>query len=157
MVVVDAQTFLIPNFTYNGQVDLERNQKFLRNARTHNARKENIAKHLDIRVLTRIFGLERVAALVLRYLIYLLNPSTRKSVVRFIFISVNLVPPYIHLFPNLVHSIVFPSYLSSHLNINSQGSFVADENGSNEPLRKYSQKTLVIVLPGDLTVFDIGE
>ena len=40
---------------------------------------------------------------------------------------------------------------------NDQGSFVADENGSNEPLRKYSQKTLVIVLPGDLTVFDIGE
>ena len=38
-----------------------------------------------------------------------------------------------------------------------QGNFVADENGSNEPLRKYSQKTLVIVLPGDLTVFDIGE
>lgn len=36
-----------------------------------------------------------------------------------------------------------------------EGSFVADENGSNEPLRKYSQKTLVIVLPGDLTVFDI--
>ena len=38
-----------------------------------------------------------------------------------------------------------------------QGHYVADENGSNEPLRKYSQKTLVIVLPGDLTVFDIGE
>merc|ERR1712117_266809 len=35
------------------------------------------------------------------------------------------------------------------------GHYVADENGSNEPLRKYSQKTLVIVLPGDLTVFDI--
>ena len=34
---------------------------------------------------------------------------------------------------------------------------MADENGSNEPLRKYSEKTLVIVLPGDLTVFDIGE
>ena len=38
-----------------------------------------------------------------------------------------------------------------------QGHGVADENGSNEPLRRYSQKTLVIVLPGDLTVFDIGE
>ena len=38
-----------------------------------------------------------------------------------------------------------------------QGHYVADENGSNEPLRRYSQKTLVIVLPGDLTVFDIGE
>ena len=38
-----------------------------------------------------------------------------------------------------------------------QGNYVADENGSNEPLRKYSEKTLVIVLPGDLTVFDIGE
>merc|ERR1712241_1314433 len=36
-----------------------------------------------------------------------------------------------------------------------EGHGVADENGSNEPLRRYSQKTLVIVLPGDLTVFDI--
>jgi len=36
-----------------------------------------------------------------------------------------------------------------------EGHYVADENGSNEPLRRYSQKTLVIVLPGDLTVFDI--
>jgi len=36
-----------------------------------------------------------------------------------------------------------------------EGHFVADENGSNEPLRRYTQKTLVIVLPGDLTVFDI--
>ena len=36
------------------------------------------------------------------------------------------------------------------------GTFVADENGSNDPLRRYTDKTLVIVLPGDLTVFDIG-
>lgn len=36
-----------------------------------------------------------------------------------------------------------------------EGSFVADENGSNDPLRRYTDKTLVIVLPGDLTVFDI--
>jgi len=36
-----------------------------------------------------------------------------------------------------------------------EGTGVADENGSNEPLRRYTQKTLVIVLPGDLTVFDI--
>lgn len=34
---------------------------------------------------------------------------------------------------------------------------VADENGSNEPLRRYSSKTLVLVLPGDLTIFDIGK
>ena len=33
--------------------------------------------------------------------------------------------------------------------------FVADENGSTEPLRNYKDKTLVIVLPGDLTVFDV--
>ena len=38
-----------------------------------------------------------------------------------------------------------------------QGVSVADENGSNEPLRRYEEKTLVIVLPGDLTVFDIGK
>ena len=66
MVVVDAQTFLIPNFTYNGQVDLERNSQFLRNASELNVRVENIAKHLDIRVQTRISGLERVADLVPR-------------------------------------------------------------------------------------------
>jgi len=36
-----------------------------------------------------------------------------------------------------------------------EGTFVSDENGSKEPLRRYSEKTLVIVLPGDLTVFDI--
>lgn len=41
--------------------------------------------------------------------------------------------------------------------ISKQGHPVADENGSDKPLRKYSEKTLVIVLPGDLTVFDIGE
>ncbi|XP_023337627.1 protein Skeletor, isoforms B/C [Eurytemora carolleeae] len=35
------------------------------------------------------------------------------------------------------------------------GTQVSDENGSIEPLRRYSEKTLVIVLPGDLTVFDI--
>ena len=34
---------------------------------------------------------------------------------------------------------------------------MADENGSTEPLRTYKEKTLVIVLPGDLTVFDIGK
>lgn len=36
-----------------------------------------------------------------------------------------------------------------------EGTKVADENGSNDPLRRYDEKTLVIVLPGDLTVFDI--
>ena len=33
---------------------------------------------------------------------------------------------------------------------------MSDENGSTEPLRLYDEKTLVIVLPGELTVFDIG-
>ncbi len=37
------------------------------------------------------------------------------------------------------------------------GNFIADENGSENPLKRYQDKTLVIVLPGDLTVFDIGE
>jgi len=36
-----------------------------------------------------------------------------------------------------------------------EGNFIADENGSEEPLRKYDGKTLVVVLPGDLTVFDV--
>ena len=55
-----------------------------------------------------------------------------------------------------LHCLSCPEVDCSQLS-NDQGNFVADENGSNEPLRKYSQKTLVIVLPGDLTVFDIGE
>jgi len=38
----------------------------------------------------------------------------------------------------------------------AQGIRVADENGKFEPLRRYDQKTLVLTLPGDLTVFDIG-
>ena len=42
-------------------------------------------------------------------------------------------------------------------NLSYAGNFVADENGSTEPLRAYKEKTLVIVLPGDLTVFDIGK
>ncbi|XP_037077644.1 LOW QUALITY PROTEIN: protein Skeletor, isoforms B/C-like [Pollicipes pollicipes] len=35
------------------------------------------------------------------------------------------------------------------------GTAVADENGSKQPLRRYDRKTVVITLPGDLTVFDI--
>nr|CAD7455034.1 unnamed protein product [Timema tahoe] len=38
----------------------------------------------------------------------------------------------------------------------SQGVRVADENGKEEPLRRYDRKTIVLTLPGDLTVFDIG-
>ena len=139
---MDAQTFLIPNFTYNGQVIENRVSPKI------------FCKHEFFRHQTHTFGLEKVAGRVLRCLIYLLNPSTRKSV-----LSSYLSTWFLHTIHLIfqISSIVFPSYLSSHLNINSQGSFVADENGSNEPLRKYSQKTLVIVLPGDLTVFDIGE
>ncbi|TRY81057.1 hypothetical protein TCAL_09448 [Tigriopus californicus] len=36
-----------------------------------------------------------------------------------------------------------------------EGNYIADENGSNEPLKKYGKKTLVVVLPSDITVFDI--
>jgi Electron transfer DM13 len=38
----------------------------------------------------------------------------------------------------------------------SQGTKVADENGRFEPLKKYDRKTLVITLPGNLTVQEIG-
>nr|CAD7421787.1 unnamed protein product [Timema poppensis] len=38
----------------------------------------------------------------------------------------------------------------------SQGVRVADENGKEDPLRRYDRKTIVLTLPGDLTVFDIG-
>nr|CAI5851028.1 unnamed protein product [Callosobruchus analis] len=37
-----------------------------------------------------------------------------------------------------------------------QGIRVPDENGKEAPLRKYDRKTVVLTLPGDLTVFDIG-
>lgn len=37
-----------------------------------------------------------------------------------------------------------------------QGIRVADENGKEVPLRQYNQKTIVLTLPGDLTIFDIG-
>ncbi|KAF5269717.1 hypothetical protein FQA39_LY08640 [Lamprigera yunnana] len=37
-----------------------------------------------------------------------------------------------------------------------QGIRVPDENGKEDPLRRYDRKTVVLTLPGDLTVFDIG-
>jgi len=37
-----------------------------------------------------------------------------------------------------------------------QGIRVADENGKEVPLRRYDRKTIVLTLPGDLTIFDIG-
>ena len=36
-----------------------------------------------------------------------------------------------------------------------EGAQVPDENGKVEPLRRYDTKTLVLTLPGDLTVFDV--
>ncbi|KAF6209734.1 hypothetical protein GE061_015483 [Apolygus lucorum] len=37
-----------------------------------------------------------------------------------------------------------------------QGIRVPDENGKTDPLRRYDRKTIVLTLPGELTVFDIG-
>lgn len=37
-----------------------------------------------------------------------------------------------------------------------QGVRVPDENGKEVPLRRYDRKTIVLTLPADLTVFDIG-
>ncbi|XP_050429461.1 protein Skeletor, isoforms B/C-like [Adelges cooleyi] len=37
-----------------------------------------------------------------------------------------------------------------------QGLRVSDENGKEVPLRRYNRKTIVLTLPGDLTMFDIG-
>ncbi|XP_025834532.1 protein Skeletor, isoforms B/C [Agrilus planipennis] len=37
-----------------------------------------------------------------------------------------------------------------------QGIRIPDENGKETPLRKYDRKTVVLTLPGELTVFDIG-
>jgi len=36
-----------------------------------------------------------------------------------------------------------------------EGAQVPDENGKIDPLRRYDTKTLVLTLPGDLTVFDV--
>lgn len=33
---------------------------------------------------------------------------------------------------------------------------IADENGKETPLRRYDKKTIVLTLPSELTVFDIG-
>ncbi|XP_014365200.2 protein Skeletor, isoforms B/C isoform X3 [Papilio machaon] len=41
-------------------------------------------------------------------------------------------------------------------NPSPQGIRIPDENGKEEPLRKYDNKTIVLTLPGELTVFDIG-
>jgi len=38
---------------------------------------------------------------------------------------------------------------------NSRGTLVPNENGDTQPLKRYDAKTLVITLPGDLTVFDV--
>lgn len=38
----------------------------------------------------------------------------------------------------------------------SQGLRIPDENGKQDPLRRYDRKTIVLTLPGDLTIFDIG-
>ncbi|XP_045474822.1 protein Skeletor, isoforms B/C isoform X2 [Harmonia axyridis] len=37
-----------------------------------------------------------------------------------------------------------------------QGIRIPDENGKEKPLRRYDRKTIVLNLPGDLTVFEIG-
>lgn len=37
-----------------------------------------------------------------------------------------------------------------------QGLRIPDENGKTNPLRRYDRKTIVLTLPGDMTVFDIG-
>ncbi|XP_037940918.1 protein Skeletor, isoforms B/C isoform X3 [Teleopsis dalmanni] len=37
-----------------------------------------------------------------------------------------------------------------------QGLRIPDENGKEDPLRRYDRKTIVLTLPGDLTIFDIG-
>lgn len=38
----------------------------------------------------------------------------------------------------------------------AQGLKIPDENGKVAPLRLYDSKTIVLTLPGDLTIFDIG-
>lgn len=37
-----------------------------------------------------------------------------------------------------------------------EGLRIPDENGKENPLRRYDRKTIVLTLPEDLTIFDIG-
>lgn len=37
-----------------------------------------------------------------------------------------------------------------------EGLRIPDENGKENPLRRYERKTIVLTLPEDLTIFDIG-
>lgn len=37
-----------------------------------------------------------------------------------------------------------------------KGVRIPDENGRITPLQRYDRKTIVLTLPGDLTIFDIG-
>ena len=179
---MDAQTFLIPNFTYNGQVtlkmDLLREMKicFEQAPDAHFWVGEGSRPGPEVTICLYICIYPSIPSIHSIWLVKLSIKQFHSAILSFYVFSPHsamMIYPYKDLFihihnvfqpillfklPVFLLSIHFKSSQSvdfTHSNV--QGTFVADENGSNEPLRKYSQKTLVIVLPGDLTVFDIGE
>lgn len=97
VVVVDAQTILIPNFTYDGEApgELMRCENFYH------------WKSIQIQIIKSSF-----------------------SDAKF--------------------------WVGRGQNPSSNGIRIPDENGRETPLAKYDRKTIVLTLPGDLTVFDIG-
>lgn len=102
IVIVDAQTLLIPNFSYDGEAPG------------------------DI-----LFSKDQFAARLLAFVNFL--------------------------------SLIFPIpcadakfWVGRGQKPSPQGARIPDENGKEDPLRRYDKKTIVLTLPGDLTVFDIG-
>lgn len=47
-------------------------------------------------------------------------------------------------------------WVGTGLTPSPQGIRIPDENGKEQPLRRYDRKTIVLTLPGDLTVHQFG-
>lgn len=58
------------------------------------------------------------------------------------------------------NSVFFPSidakfWIGVGSNPSPQGIQIPNENGKKDPLRRYDHKTIVLTLPGDLTILDV--
>lgn len=107
IVIVDAQTLLIPNFSYDGEAPGEWRSCF---------------------ILTLLGGWvgeksQEIYDFVLIFLLFL--------------------------------SLDAKFWVGRGAKPTPQGARIPDENGKEHPLRRYDKKTIVLTLPGDLTIFDI--
>lgn len=101
VVIVDAQTLLIPNFSYDGEAP---GKYFIpKNIYYHEKRKLKFPKNFDI-----FFSLDA------------------------------------------------KFWVGAGKHPSPQGIRVPDENGKVSPLRRYDRKTIVLTLPSDLNVFQLG-